>query len=217
MKIAISSGHAKHVAGAVGPEPWGLNEVDEARRTVNQVANVLALHKVDVVTFHDDTSKSQGDNLNAIVGWHKQQGADLNISVHFNAFEKTSAPRGTEVCYRDQAELAREMSAAIASCGFIDRGPKKRSDLKFLNSLPDAILIEVCFVDSEADVRVYKEMFNEICDSIAGVLSDGAIEQRPAPDDYPAVTTPERPEITISIDAPDDVELIVRINGVNVA
>jgi len=218
MKVAISSGHAKHVAGAVGPSPWGLNEVDEARRIVNQVANLLSLHDdVNVVTFHDNTSKNQSDNLDAIVAWHKEQDADVNVSVHLNAFEPTAAGRGTEVCYRDEADLAREMSAAIASCGFTDRGPKLREDLKFLNSLPDAILIETCFVDSETDCRVYQEMFNEVCDQITCVLSDGAIEQRPAPDDYPAVTTPERPEITISIDAPDDVELIVRINGVNVA
>jgi len=217
MKIALSSGHAKDVAGAVGPTPWGLVEVTEARRIVDQVASVLALHDTDVVTFHDNVSQNQGDNLDAIVAWHKKQGADVNVSVHLNAFEPTAAGRGTEVCYRDEADLAREMSAAIASCGFIDRGPKHRTDLAVLNQLPNCILIETAFVDSETDCRVYREMFNEVCDQIASVLSDGATEQRPAPDDYPAVATPERPEITISIDAPDDVELIVRINGVNVA
>jgi N-acetylmuramoyl-L-alanine amidase len=34
-----------------------------------------------------------------------------------------------------------------------------------------AILIEVCFVDSEADVALYGEQFDEICKAIANVLA----------------------------------------------
>ena len=41
---------------------------------------------------------------------------------------------------------------AISGCGFINRGAKKRTDLFFLNNTEmPAILMEVCFVDSEAD------------------------------------------------------------------
>ena len=217
MKIAISSGHAKDVAGAVGPEPWGLVEVDEARRIVNQVASVLALHDgIDVVTFHDNVSQTQDQNLLAIVSWHEAKKADINISVHLNAFEKTSAPRGVEVLYRDEVEMAREMSAAIAGCGLIDRGPKERTDLYFLNSLPRSILIETCFVDSETDARIYREMFNEICDAIANTLSDGQVERAPAPDDYPAAAEPERPVVKIDIEVPDGVEVSLAVNGLNV-
>ena len=63
---------------------------------------------------------------------------------------------GTEVLYVTQSALASEMSIAIARCGFLNRGGKQRSDLFFLsNTEMPAILIEVCFVDSEADAEIY--------------------------------------------------------------
>jgi hypothetical protein len=63
------------------------------------------------------------------------------------------------------------VSAAIAACGFIDRGGKKRTDLFFLNNTEmPAILLEVCFVDSAADADIYNEHFLDVCDAIADVL-----------------------------------------------
>ena len=93
------------------------------------------------------------------------------MSVHFNAFEQTSKPMGCEVLYVTQSTLASQVSAAIAGCGFINRGGKKRSDLYFLNNTDEpAILLEVCFVDSSADAEIYRAQFEQICDAIANVL-----------------------------------------------
>ena len=102
---------------------------------------------------------------------------DLDISIHFNAYEQVSKPMGTEVLYLTQFDLASRVSAAIADCGFIDRGAKKRTDLFFLNNTDTpSILIEVCFVDSEADASLYFKEFDDIVDSIADVF-DAADEQ----------------------------------------
>ena len=38
MRIVISAGHGKHIRGAVGPAPWGLDEFDENCRVVTKVA-----------------------------------------------------------------------------------------------------------------------------------------------------------------------------------
>jgi hypothetical protein len=64
------------------------------------------------------------------------------------------------------------MSADIAIAGnFIDRGPKQRTDLYFLNHTNEpAILIEVCFVDSRADSDLYQMNFDQICRTIAAVI-----------------------------------------------
>jgi hypothetical protein len=172
-RIVISSGHGLYVRGASGI----LDEVDEARRVVTRVANVLRARGVDVQTFHDDTSHSQNENLEAIVAYHNGQERDLDVSVHFNAYVETAKPMGVEVLYATQGQLASQMSAAIAQCGLINRGGKKRTDLFFLNNtgMP-AILIEVCFVDSEADTDIYDEHFLAICDAIADILGgDGDI------------------------------------------
>jgi hypothetical protein len=107
--------------------------------------------------------------------------------VHFNAYEQVSKPMGTEVLYVTQSSLAAQVSSAIAvSCGFINRGAKKRTDLFFLNNTAmPSILIEVCFVDSEADADLYGENFDAICVAIADVLGgvdEGEVVPPPAPE-----------------------------------
>jgi N-acetylmuramoyl-L-alanine amidase len=90
---------------------------------------------------------------------------------------------GCEVLYKSQVTLSDQMSAAIAGAGkFIDRGPKKRTDLAFLNGTDmPAILLEVCFVDSEADAKLYKENFEKICEAIAATLHHVEGEAKPPP------------------------------------
>jgi N-acetylmuramoyl-L-alanine amidase len=178
-RICISSGHGLYVRGASGI----LDEVDEARLVVESLADNLKMHGVDVAVFHDDVSRSQNENLNRIVDFHNAQVRDLDISVHFNAYEQVEKPMGTEVLYVTQSVLAEEVSDAIATAGnLIDRGPKKRTDLFFLNNTAmPAILIEVCFVDSETDANLYHANFDNICSAISSVLSGEADYIEPPP------------------------------------
>jgi N-acetylmuramoyl-L-alanine amidase len=167
MTIVISSGHGKYVRGASGI----IDEVDEARRVVEEVAKCLNDIGVETMTYHDDVSITQDENLNRIVDFHNGQVRDLDVSVHFNAYQSTSKSMGTEVLYLSQKELARDIATAIASVGFINRGAKFRDDLFFLNNTSAlAVLIEVCFVDSEADCAIYKEKFSDICLHIASAI-----------------------------------------------
>jgi hypothetical protein len=165
MKLAISSGHGKYVRGASGV----LDEVDEARRVVSALCNRLFKLGHEVTEIHDDTSTSQDENLDWLVDQHNQADRSLDISVHFNAYEQTSKPMGVEVLYVSQQELADQVSAAIAKAGgFIDRGPKYRDNLAFLNGTNEpAILLEVCFCDSTADADLYEDNFDAIVDAIA--------------------------------------------------
>lgn len=169
--IAISSGHGKYVRGASGI----IDEVDEARKVTEKLAGELISRGVTVKTFHDDKSKSQNENLNTIVNWHNKQDRQLDVSVHFNAYEQVMKPMGCEVLYVTQQTLAAKVSSAISTSGFINRGAKKRTDLFFLNktSMP-AILLEICFVDSQTDVEIYDEMFEAICADMANVLGGDA-------------------------------------------
>ena len=76
-----------------------LDEVDEARRVVDRIKELLP----DIVTYHDDISTSHNENLNRITDFHNAQGKhDLDVSVHFNAYENTSKPMGTECLYVTQ-------------------------------------------------------------------------------------------------------------------
>jgi N-acetylmuramoyl-L-alanine amidase len=175
MRIAISSGHGRHISGAIGI----INEVEEARKVANALKERLEDldTAVDVETFHDNVSDDQAENLNRIVAWHDNtafggQAHDWDLSMHFNAFEPTPNPRGTEIWYVTQKEMAANISAAIAAAGdLIDRGAKYSDDLFFLsNTDAKALLFEICFVDSEADVAAYERNFDAIIDAIASTL-----------------------------------------------
>lgn len=176
MKIVISSGHGLKVRGASGI----LDEVDEARRVVEALATILRNDGADVITYHDNVSTSQNENLNRIVDFHNAQGAhDLDVSVHFNAYTETSSPMGTECLYLTQAGLADIIAENVSnSSGLIDRGPKKRTDLFFLNQTEEpAVLIEVCFVDSDADAEIYNYNFESICAAIADAIMPTAEDE----------------------------------------
>lgn len=174
--IVISSGHSTKCQGASGI----INEVQEATRVSDRLGRELQDRGIDVKVYHDTISTTQNENLNRIVDYHNSCVRDLDVSIHFNAYTETAKPMGTECLYVTQSRLAADISDAIADAGFIDRGPKYRDDLFFLNNTAmPAILIEVCFVDSEADCELYTRNFNLICENIADVL--GGQEHKPEP------------------------------------
>ena len=210
--IVISSGHGLLVRGAAGI----LDEVDEARKVTEMLAKALCARGVEVVTFHDDISESQSENLNRITDFHNDQDRELDISVHFNAYEQIEGPRGTEVLYCTQADLAGALSAAISEGGdLINRGGKYRSDLHFLNATDQpSVLLEICFVDSEADADTYRNNFEGIIEALAIELSgiedaEGEVgEERP-----PRPPRPPRPRPIPRVDIEVSGEVLIFING----
>jgi len=176
--IAISSGHALYVRGASDI----IDEVTEARKVVTQVVAYLKQLGVTVYEFHDDTSRTQNQNLSTIVNFHNSKNRELDVSIHFNSAGRTSNPLGVEVIYYDQSGLAANVSQAIANAsGLKNRGAKQRKELYFLrNTHKPAILIEVCFVNSTVDVDLYRKNFDAICRAIAETLAGGKLPQ-PAP------------------------------------
>jgi N-acetylmuramoyl-L-alanine amidase len=169
MKIVISAGHAKAVPGAIGY----LNEYEENVRVTKRVSELLGELGVKVETFVDTVSTTQNDNLKRIVGFHNSEDRDLDVSIHFNSYETTNSPMGTECLYLTQDALAQRVATEISlASGLKNRGPKKRTDLYFLNKTKEpAILIEVCFVDSRPDSEIYDSQFEEICSAIAQTIS----------------------------------------------
>jgi N-acetylmuramoyl-L-alanine amidase len=196
-RIVISSGHGKHIRGASGV----LDEVDEARKVVEQVAMDLRDRGTEVVTFHDDSSHDQSTNLNTIVNFHNNQSRELDVSVHFNAYVETTKLMGVECLYVSQQQLAAQVSGAIAGVtGLPNRGAKKRTDLFFLNqtSMP-SILLETCFVDSTADANVYGNTFKKICAAVADVLGGALTEEARPPEPPPVEATAATVDIQIAI------------------
>jgi len=198
--IVISSGHGLKIRGAAGdpsgsPDDPYLDEVDEARKVVDALAEALEQRDVRVVVFHDDTSTTQDTNLSTIVAAHNREDRQLDLSVHFNAYDQGSKCMGTEMLYITQGALADELSYVVSEAGeLIDRGPKKNTGLYFLNNTDmPAVLLEICFCDSSCDTNLYRENFDAIIDAIADVLGGEGDVTRP-PEPIPPFEPPPRPD-----------------------
>ena len=215
MRIAISSGHGLFVRGARGI----IDEVDEARKVTDRVATILRTAGVGVNVFHENSARTVSDNVGAIVRHHNNQTRDLDVSIHFNstatgAIEDRAI--GVEVLHftGNQATrtLAGKVAAAISNASGLllrhrqDSGAVARNNLSFLsNTKAPAILIEVCFVVSRTDVRLYQQFFEEICRAIASTISGRTILPEPpvvAPPEPPVVTPPEPPPVPIPQPSP---------------
>jgi N-acetylmuramoyl-L-alanine amidase len=192
-KVVISSGHGTKIRGAAGPEPWGLDEVDEAIRVMARTADYLKSAGVEVTTYTDTVSTSQNENLERIVDFHNSKMRDLDVSIHFNAYEVTTTKKmGTECLFVNEEELAVDVAATIAAATNLpNRGAKYRGDLYFLNNTSaPAILVEVVFVDSKLDADAYRKNFEEICRGLAEAIYGEPVIP-PGPEPEPPEPPPE--------------------------
>jgi N-acetylmuramoyl-L-alanine amidase len=192
MRIAISSGHGTRIRGARGdPVPPQLDEVDCAIDLMARIKDYLQTSGVEVQTYTDTVSTSQGENLDRIINWHNDSAFgggehDYDLSIHFNAYSDPNA-NGTEMWWYSQEQLATELSAAVATAGgFKNRGAKWTDNLAFLNGTRErACLLEICFVTNTPDSEKYRAHTEEIAAAIAAVMSGEEVEQPPETEQPP--------------------------------
>lgn len=201
MNIAISSGHGLHVRGARSI----IDEVEEARRVTNRVAEILANSGfATVMVFHENSARTQNDNVNAIIRHHNGQIRDLDVSVHFNSTATGLVEDrniGVEVLFltgnTQTRALAGKVARAISSASGLllrhqrESGAVARNNLGFLTrTTAPSILIEVCFVNSRRDVALYQGNFENICHSIAEAISGQSILMQEAEAIFPLGNMP---------------------------
>ncbi len=74
--------------------------------------------------------------------------------------------------YGEAARLARNINARLEQIGFVDQGVNERTDLVVLNrtDMP-AVLVEVGFINTDADNALFDLEFEAIAEAIAyGIL-----------------------------------------------
>lgn len=190
ITTTLSSGHGKYVAGA----SYYIDEVTEARKVVDRVKAISKeIGKGVINTFHENEARSKTDNVNKIVRHHNNTTRDLDVSIHFNSAsfsgsKCTDNAVGIETLYYSESgkSHAKALNDKMAKAtGLKNRGIKKRDNLGFLKKTnKPAILVEVCFVNSKADVDLYKANFEKLCIAIAEYLTGGVykpvVEVKPA-------------------------------------
>lgn len=163
MHIAIAGGHSAIARGASGY----LDEYDCDRAFVAQLVEAF----VNQGWYVTDCSNEESDvsaELREECRIANASRADLFIAVHFNAGGGT----GTEVWhypYSSAETYAQDVSRELASAlGLPNRGAKSTTGLYVLNhtDMP-AILIEVCFVDTEADADAWwATSWDDLCAAV---------------------------------------------------
>lgn len=151
MHIAIAGGHSAYARGASGY----LDEYDCDRAFVSQLIDAFDTQGWCVTDCTNDGGDERAE-LREECRIANASGADLFIAVHFNSGGGT----GTEVWhypYSSAETYAQDVSRELASAlGLPNRGAKSTTGLYVINhtDMP-AILIEVCFVDTEADAAAW--------------------------------------------------------------
>lgn len=153
MHIAIAGGHSAYARGASGY----LDEYDCDRAFVARLVEAFDNQGWCVTDCSNDADGVK-EELYEECRAANASGADLFIAVHFNA----GGGSGTEVWhypYSTAETYAREVSRELAAAlDLPNRGAKSTTGLYVLNhtNMP-AILIEVCFVDTEEDADAWEE------------------------------------------------------------
>lgn len=146
----IDMGHPKN-AGAVKI----LNETTENRKIGNRLIEML---KEKGHTAINCTNENHTNQLTGITNKANAQRLDLFVSIHLNA----GGGHGTETYvyngnYSGKADLKAKAKvlndAVVASCGFRNRGVKEANFHVLRETIAPAMLVEVCFVDSQEDAN----------------------------------------------------------------
>ena len=152
MIIGIDKGHAiKGVRGASAI----LDEVNENRKVGNRLIEMLKEKGHTVIDCSCDVAYSVNEQLAGIVAKANKQHLDLFVSIHLNS----GGGHGTETfTYPNPKESTRAKAKAIndavvSSCGFTNRGLKTANFYVLRKTVAPAILVEVCFTDSQEDAN----------------------------------------------------------------
>ena len=172
MKFNIHAGHNFKVPGAGGC----FSETSEDRKVKDLVISKLRSLGHTVYDCTDEDGTTSGANLANIVNKCNAHKVDLDVSIHFNAFNGSA--HGTEVFQYDSKtnSYASGVVNAIASLGFTNRGIKNGSHLYVIrNTISPAILIECCFCDCRTDANIYnaEKMATAIVKGLTGQTVNG--------------------------------------------
>lgn len=169
-KLAITSGHNGAHTGAA-------KYLDEGAEAITLKKLILA--GLDGVFYTDPDKLPLTEVIKAINAKIDREG--LAVDIHFNAGGGT----GAEACVSDTAEkgsVTYDFAADLAAaCADALRIPNRRvkherqtrhKTLGYCRQLKcHSVILEVCFVDSQADVAAYNRHRDELVTAVIGVLN----------------------------------------------
>ena len=175
MIIGIDKGHStwdKSPCGAVGL----LNESKENRQVGDKVIQKLRALGHTVIDCSCNSASSVNEQLAAIVNKANAQKLDLFLSLHLNAGGGTGAEIYTTNTSGAKEEAKKLIETYCKRTGFRNRGHKYKELYVIRHTNAPAMLLEMCFVDTESD---FKRWNNLGVETIANVIVEGITGQIP--------------------------------------
>lgn len=164
--VALDAGHG-------GPNPGamyqGRKESEDALNLVLAIGPILEANGINVLytrtedVFETPYQKAQEANA---------AGADYFVSIHRNSSPYPNQYTGVESLvynkYSQAGVLAANINSQLEEVGFVNQGVNERPNLVVLNSTQmPAVLVEVGFINTDADNYLFDTKFQEIAQAIA--------------------------------------------------
>ena len=169
--VVIDAGHGGANPGAVYN---GRQEKDDALALALAVGRILEQNGVEVyytrTTDIYESPAEKAEEGNAVNG-------DYFVSIHRNSSPYPNQYTGIETLvynrYGEAARLAENINTRLAQVGCENQGVNVRDDLVVLKQTKmPSVLVEVGFINTDADNRLLDERFNETARAIAdGILA----------------------------------------------
>lgn len=168
MKIGFDMGHTLSGLGTGAQKI--VKETDINRQVGNLVIKYLQQLGETVINCTVDYSSN---DLKDRVTIANRNNVDLFVSLHLNAGggkgTETYIYSGSYVRKEDNRAKAKKVNDALTSLGFTNRGVKEANFQVLRDTMAQAYLIELFFVDSQTDVDLYNKLG---ADKIARTLAE---------------------------------------------
>ena len=169
--VVLDAGHGGANPGATYN---GRQEKDDALALVLAIGPILEANGVEV--YYTRTSDIYESPYQKAMEANNI-GADYFVSIHRNSSPYPNQYTGIESLvynrYSEAARLAYNINTQLEQIGFVNHGVNERPGLVVLNSTQmPAVLVEVGFINTDADNQLFDERFNDIAQAIA----DGILE-----------------------------------------
>lgn len=169
--VVLDAGHGGANPGAIYN---GRRESDDVLNLTLAVGNILEQNGIEVY-YTRTTDIYESPFQKATEG--NEVGADYFVSIHRNSSPYPNQYSGVETLvynrYSEAGRLAYNINDQLEQIGFLNLGVNERPNLVVLNSTQmPAVLVEVGFINTDADNTLYDERFYDIAQAIA----DGIIQ-----------------------------------------
>ena len=169
--IMLDAGHGGRDPGAVFN---GRQEKDDTLRLTLAIGEILQNNGVDVE--YTRTTDVYTSPYERAMKAHNA-GVDFFISIHRNSFPTDNEVFGVESLVYDLSgikyQMAQDINDQLEAIGFVNLGVKARPNLVVLRrTRMPAVLVEVGFIDSNVDNRLFDDNFDDIAQAIASGILD---------------------------------------------